>query len=109
MGLGSHGSCLHLALVSQFVVIRATLCEDTGVNLFISPLLSDSLVPGILTLELRVERGLLIRPEKKKRIVLSSNAQPYIFVHVDPTDNESSPNLFEIHLLHFTYIVEVLV
>ena len=66
MGLGGYGSCLHLAFVSYLVVVRATLCEDAGVYLLISPLLSDSLVPGILTLKLRAERRLLIQPKKIK-------------------------------------------
>jgi multisubunit Na+/H+ antiporter MnhE subunit len=62
MGLSSYGSCLHLALVPQFVVVRAALCEDAGVYLLVGPLLSHSLVPGILTLELGAEGRLLVRP-----------------------------------------------
>ena len=55
MGLSSHGSCLHLALVPQLVIVRAALVEDAGVYLLIGPLLSHSLVPSILTLELGAE------------------------------------------------------
>ena len=56
MGLSSHGSRLHLALVSYLVVVGAALCEDAGVYLLVGPLLSHSLVPGVLTLKLGTER-----------------------------------------------------
>ena len=71
MGLSSHSGCLHLALVPQLVVVRAALGEYAGVYLLIGPLLSHTLVPGILTLELRAESRLLIRPEMMNHIAKS--------------------------------------
>ena len=98
MGLSSHGSCLHLALIPQLVVVRAALSEDTGVYLLISPLLSHTLVPRILTLELRAESRLLVRPAMIKRKsgslschLLSNTGSHYMdnkrFLHTDVLQN----------------------
>ena len=80
MGLSSHGSCLHLALIPQLVVVRAALSEDAGVYLLISPLLSHTLVPRILTLELRAESRLLVRPEMMNHINVSQDHLVVIFL-----------------------------
>ena len=97
MGLSSHSGCLHLALVPQLVVVRAALGEYAGVYLLIGPLLSHTLVPRILTLELGAESRLLVRPEMIQR--KSGSLSCYLLSNTGSHHMDNKRMLYSCHII----------